>query len=91
MKMTIYFEYELIKEAEYDDDNERINEYIYVVDAGWLHDMYEAHFRQLFGYACDLDEFLDIYDPDFEGTIIYMIAQNQNKIKEEGWCAVEGC
>lgn len=89
VNLRVYFEYELVKEAEYDDNIERINEYTFVVDAHWLEELYETHLRQLFGYDCYIDEFLDVYDPDFEGTIIYMLAQNQNKIKEEGWCAVE--
>ena len=49
MNLTVYFEYELVKEAKYDDENERIAEYTFVVDAYWLEDLYETHLRQLFG------------------------------------------
>ena len=43
----------------------------------------------MFDYeGVDLDEFLDVYDPDVEGTAIYYLAKGEGEIIEEGWSEV---
>ena len=89
--MRVYFEveYELTKEKIYNDENEVIREYVFVVDAAWLKDLYENHLIKMFGYdGFALDDFLDMYDPDVEGVAMYYIARGQRQIKEEGWAEV---
>ena len=89
--MRVYFEveYELTKEKIYNDENEVVREYVFVVDAAWLKDLYESHLIKIFGYdGFTLDDFLDMYDPDVEGVTMYHIARGQRQIKEEGWAEV---
>ena len=89
MKLTIKVEYELTKEKVYDEDNIVREEYTFVVDAEWLSKLYYEHIIKMFNYEdYTLDEFLDMYDPDIEGTAIYYIARGQGQIIEEGWAEV---
>lgn len=86
MKLTINVEFELVKEKIYDDDIEVIAEYTYVVSGEWLSETYKNHIVKMFDYEeVSLDEFLDVYDPDVEGTAIYYLAKEQGEIIEEGW------
>ncbi len=84
MTINIHVEYVLVNDIVYDNDNERLIDHCFVVDAEWLSHMWNRHLKKLFGYD-DLEEFLDVYDPEYEGQIIYMIAEKQNRIIDEGW------
>ena len=89
MNLTINIEFELVKERIYDDDIEAIAEYIYVVSGEWLSEIYRNHIVKMFDYeGVDLDEFLDVYDPDVEGTAIYYLAKEEGEIIEEGWSEI---
>ncbi len=90
MKITFNVEYELTKDVVYNmESNEPMEEYTYVVPAEWLSNLYYEHIVSMFNYdGYDLDEFLDVYDPEVEGTVIYHIATKQRVIIEEGWSEV---
>lgn len=89
MKVTFNVEYELIKDRVYDEDIEIVAEYTYVVPAEWLRNLYTEHLINMFHLEeVDFDDFLDIYDPEVEGTAIYYLAKSQRKIIEEGWSAI---
>ena len=89
MNLTINVEFELVKKRIYDDDIEVIAEYTYVVSGEWLSEIYRNHIVKMFDYeSVDLDEFLDVYDPDVEGTTIYYLAKEEGEIIEEGWSEI---
>lgn len=90
MRVTFNVEYELTKDVIYNiESNEPMEEYTYVVPAEWLSKLYYKHIVPMFDYDdCDLNEFLDVYDPEVEGTVIYHIAAKQQVIIEEGWSEV---
>jgi hypothetical protein len=82
--VNIHIEYILCSKKIYDNDNEVLAEYCFIVDEEWLMHMWNRHFKKLFGYD-DFQEFLDEYDPDYEGQIIYMVAKQHNRIIDEGY------
>lgn len=89
MQINFNVEYELIKDRVYDDEIEIVAEYTYVVPAEWLRNLYKEHLIKMFHLEeTDFDDFLDIYDPEIEGTAIYHLAKSQGKIIEEGWSEV---
>ncbi len=90
MKINFNVEYELVKEVNYNMDTiEPIEEYTFVVPAEWLSKLYKEHIVKMFDYkGIELDEFLDVYDPEIEGTAIYYLAKNEDVIIEEGWAEV---
>ena len=86
MQVEFRVEYELVKEVVYDDDIEIVAEYTYVVSAEWLTKLYREHLIYMFDLQeIDFDEFLDTYDPEVEGTAIYLLAKQAGEIIEEGW------
>lgn len=85
MPFNIHIEYILCNEKIYNNENEVVAKHLFIVDSEWLYHMWKRHFKALFGYDNDLDEFLDCYDPDYEGQIIYMVAKHQGKIINEGY------
>lgn len=89
MQIEFNVEYELTKEVVYDEGNEPIQEYTFIVPAEWLSQIYKDHLTKMFDYeGWSLDDFLDTYEPEIEGTAIYYIAKDQGKIVEEGWAEV---
>ncbi len=89
MQVEFYVEYELTKEVVYDDDIEIIAEYTYIVSAEWLSKLYKEHLVKMFNCEdLDFEEFLDVYDPEVEGTAIYHLAKSEGQIIEEGWSEI---
>jgi hypothetical protein len=58
-------------------------EHCFVVDLEWLEHMWSRHFKSLFQYQYSLEEFLNEYDPEYEGQVIYLVAKSQNQIIDE--------
>ena len=85
MPFNIHIEYILCNEKIYNNENEVVAEHLFIVDSEWLYHMWKRHFKALFRCDGDLDEFLDCYDPNYEGQIIYMVAKHQGKIVNEGY------
>lgn len=85
MPFNIHIEYILCNEKIYNNENEVVAEHLFIVDSEWLYHMWKRHFKALFGCDGDLDEFLDCYDPDYEGQIIYTVAKHQGRIINEGY------
>ena len=85
MYITFEVEYELTKEVLYNDDIEPVEEYTFVIPGAWLNILWHESLRGLFTDYDSLDEFLDAYDPEYEGQIIYLVSQKNHQIKEEGW------
>lgn len=80
---------ELTKEKAYDENGEVIEEYTFVVNEEWLSKLYYEHIIKMFDYKdYTLDEFLEMYDCDIEGTAIYYIAKGLGEIIEEGWSEI---
>ena len=90
MKVIFNVEYELTKEVHYHlDSNEPIEEYTFVVPGEWLHDVYKNYIVDKFDYQdVPIDEFLDCYVPEEEGMAIYILANSQGVIIEEGWAEI---
>lgn len=90
MEIDFNVEYELVKEVNYNIDTiEPVEEYTFIVPAEWFSKLYKEHIVKMFDYEdIELDEFLNIYDPEVEGTAIYYLAKEQNVIIEEGWSEV---
>ena len=89
MQITFNVQYELTKEKVYDELNEVVQEYTFVVSAEWLSKLYNEHLINMFHYEdYTLCEFLDMYDEEIEGTAIYYLAKGQGEIIEEGWSEV---
>ena len=85
MRVNFHVEYILCNEKLYNNGNEVLAEHCFIVDSEWLSYMWKRYFKSLFQYDDTLDEFLDCYDPDYEGQIIYLTAKNQNRIIDEDW------
>lgn len=85
MTVNIHIEYILCNEKICNNENEVVAEHLFVVDSEWLSHMWKRHFKALFKWDSDLDEFLDCYDPDYEGQIIYIVAKQQGQIIDEGY------
>lgn len=85
MTVNIHIEYKLCNEKIYNNDNEVIAQHNFIVDSEWLFHMWRRHFKNLFDWDDTFDEFLDCYDPDYEGQIIYMVAKQQNKVIDEDY------
>lgn len=83
MPFNIHIEYALVNEVFYNDENEIYKEHGFVVDSEWLEHMWSRHFKNLFQYQYSLEEFLNEYDPEYEGQVIYLVAKNQNQIIDE--------
>ena len=83
MSFNIHIEYVLVNEVFYNDENEIYKEHCFVVDLEWLEHMWSRHFKSLFQYQYSLEEFLNEYDPEYEGQVIYLIAKHQNQIIDE--------
>lgn len=83
MSFNIHIEYVLVNEVFYNDENEIYKEHCFVVDLEWLEHMWSRHFKSLFQYQYSLEEFLNEYDPEYEGQVIYLMAKNQNQIIDE--------
>lgn len=85
MTVNIHIEYILCNEKIYNNDIEVIAEHCFIVDSEWLSHMWNRHFKALFNWSGDFDEFLDAYDPDYEGQIMYLVAKQHNQIIDEGY------
>lgn len=85
MKIDFSVEYELVREYTLDSEGEREMEYTFVVDAGWFKSAWDEVFSYVFKDYDDIEEFLDVYDPELEGEMIYTYATLNGQIKEEGW------
>lgn len=72
-------EYKLTKEK-YSDKS-----YNYIVSDEWLSHAYNRYLKYIFKYDEPLDDFLKIYKPELDGTILYLIAKQQHQIIDEGW------
>lgn len=83
MPFNIHIEYVLVNEVFYNDENEIYKEHGFVVDSEWLEHMWSRHFKNLFQYQYSLEEFLNEYNPEYEGQVIYLVAKNQNQIIDE--------
>lgn len=79
MQYNSHIQYVLCKET---TDKQR---YCYTLDSEWFSHMYNRHFKKLFEYDESLEDFLNEYKPEYEGSIIYMVAKQQNRILEEEW------
>lgn len=66
--MIINVEYELNREWIYDDEEEPIGETNFVVPAGWLMELFNREYADKHN---SLDEFLDVYEPEIDGELIY--------------------
>jgi hypothetical protein len=85
MTVNIHIEHVLCNEKMYNNMNEVIAGHCFIVDSEWLMHMWKRHFKSLFDWKGDFDDFLDCYDYDYEGQIMYLTAKQQNKIIDEGY------
>ena len=89
MKINFNVEYELTKEKVYDEFNEVIREYVFVVPAEWLSYLYKNYIITKFDYeGVELEEFLDVYDCEVEGRYLYTLAKAMHVVIEEGWAEI---
>lgn len=75
-----YYEIELNRKWLYDDDEDVIGEQNFVVSAEYFYGLME-----MFGMDdIDASNFLDWYDPETDGELIYEFAVRDDTIIEEG-------
>lgn len=80
MEIKMIGELELNRAWIYDDpDDDPIQETNFVIPEGYFLEI----FPELFPNAEDPDEFLDIYEPETDGEMIYQRAKKDGKIIEE--------
>ena len=80
MGFAIELEYELNRGWIYDENDEPIGEINFVVPAGWLANLYNKHFANVYG---DIDSLLTLYEPEEEGEFIYQKAIEDGVLKED--------
>lgn len=78
MNIEVTFQYELNRGYIYDEDDETIGENNFVISAYYMNRI----FPELFPGE-DLEDFLDWYDADEEGDVIYQRALEDGEIIEE--------
>lgn len=70
--MKFAVEYELNRAFIYDEDGEPIGETNFVVSGSWLEKKF--YDEELETIWTDLDDFLDVYEPETDGEFIYQMA-----------------
>lgn len=87
MEVKINMEIELNRGWILDEDEEEIGETNFVVSLDYLKELWSREeVRKELGSSYEEDDFssfLDWYDPDVEGQIIYDIAKKEGKIVED--------
>ena len=87
MEVKINMEIELNRGWILDEDEEEIGETNFVVSLDFLKELWSREeVRKEFGLSYEEDDFssfLDWYDPDVEGQIIYDIAKREGKLVED--------
>ena len=89
MRLAISFNNEIMlcKETINNSYNGVIAEYNFLVPKDTVEEVYEKWFK---GNKYEsFEEFLDIYDPDFEGDLIYHYCKAQGVVKYEDWNPVD--
>lgn len=71
MSFTIEFEHELNREWINDEDGEPIGETNFVVPTKWLKELYNKEFTDKYS---DFEMFIDWYEPETDGELIYQKA-----------------
>ena len=66
----------------YDKEGELIATYDFEIAEAVVKQIYETHFSNTYS---SYEEFLDVYDPDEEGYMIYKIAKELGLVESEGW------
>lgn len=83
--MTMNIEYELNRAWIYDDDEDTVGETNFVVSAEWLINTFNKLNNEK-KFTCeyeDLEDFLDSYEPEIDGELIYQCAIKERKLKED--------
>ena len=83
--MYMELEYELNREWIYDDEEDTIGETNFVVSAEWLKETFESlnNDNQLTCRYNDLKDFLDTYEPEIDGELVYQKAIADGVLKED--------
>ena len=69
--MKVKFEYELNRAWINDENDEAIGETNFVVPAKWLKELFDKEFANNYS---SLNDFLDVYEPEVDGELIYQKA-----------------
>lgn len=80
MSFTIEFEYELNREWINDEDGEPIGETNFVVPTKWLKELYNKEFADKYS---DFEMFVDWYEPEIDGELIYQKAIADGVLMED--------
>lgn len=85
MNIVVILEYELNREWVYDDKGEIIGETNFVVPAYWLQEIFNQ-LNNANKFTCqyeDFEDFIDSYEPETDGELIYQEAIKDNVLKED--------
>ena len=63
-----------------DEDGEAIGEINFVVPATWLIDLFDTHYSSKYE---NIDDFLDVYEPEVEGEFVYQKAIENGTLVED--------
>jgi hypothetical protein len=78
--MRIKVEYELNRAWILDEEEEPIGETNFVVPGKWLKELYDQQFVSEYD---SLNEFLEVYEPEVDGELIYQAAIKDNVLIED--------
>lgn len=79
--MKMEMQYELNKQWFYDKDGEVIGEDNFVVPADWLLKFWESNKDKFVMQSDDFESFLDIYEPETDGKMIFDAACRDGVLK----------
>ena len=85
MSITMEIEYELNRAWIYDDKEDAIGETKFVVSAEWLVNTFDKLNNER-KFVCeyeDIEDFLDSYEPEADGELIYQCAIKDGMLKED--------
>ena len=85
MSITMEIEYELNRAWIYDDEEDTVGETNFVVSSGWLVNTFDKLNNER-KFVCeyeDIEDFLDSYEPEIDGELIYQCAIKDGMLKED--------
>lgn len=81
--IKVEVQYELNRAWIYDDNDETIGETNFVVPGNWLINFFNDNRKDKYWFIKDFEEFLDMYEPEEDGELIYQAAMKDEVLIED--------